>query len=115
MADMYEISKAVVTNEMKEEVKDIMDWLREDYKRNNEKIGRMRCDFEFEEYYETKSFIDEHGRKVLTGEIDTSKPMTYECVIYIYAPFKKFGFTDRHKYRWNSKWNRFEHEETEVI
>lgn len=117
MANEYCLEKAIFTEEMKSETKSIMEWLRDDYKKNGDKIGRMKAQSEFEEYYETKRRIDENGREWITSERDTTKPVTYECIIYIFVPLKGMGFaaTDRHKYRWNAKYNRFEHEETEVI
>lgn len=117
MANVYELKEPTFTNQMKTEAQAIMAWLRDDYKANNDKIGRMKAQGEFEEFYECKSYIDENGRKWITSEHDETKPVTYECILYIFVPLKGMGFkaTDRHKYRWNSKYNRFEHEETEVV
>lgn len=117
MANVYELKEAVLTKAMRTEAQEIMAWLREDYKKNHEKIGRMKAQGEFEEFYEGKSYIDEQGRKWITSERDTTKPVTYECVLYIFVPLKGLGFTatDRHKYRWNAKHSKFEFEETEVV
>ena len=117
MANVYELKEQIFTKQMKNEAQSIMAWLRDDYKANNDKIGRMKAQYEFEEYYEGKSYIDELGRKWITSERDETKPITYECILYIFVPLKGMNFkaTDRHKYRWNAKYSRFEHEETEVI
>lgn len=114
----FELTKPTFTRKMRAEAKSIMSWLRDDYKENHEKIGRMKAQGEFEEFFECESFIGKDGRKwYKAGVKDTSKPSTYECVLYIFVPLTGMSFkaTDRHKYRWNEKWQRFEHEETEII
>ena len=117
MANEYELKEVKFTEPMRKEAKSIMEWLRDDYKENHDRIGRMKAQYEFEEYYTGKTHIDEQGHKWITSERDMTKPVIYECILYIFVPLKGLGFdaTDRHKYRWNSKYNRFEFEETEVM
>lgn len=112
------MKKATFTRKMRAEAKGIMAHLREDYEENNDKIGRIRGEAEFETYSTPESYIREDGSKwYKLGTTDTNKPIYYECVLFIYVPLKGMSFeaTDRYKYRWNSKYEYFEYEEKEII
>jgi hypothetical protein len=107
-------NKAVLNKQGKKMVNDIINWLRQDYKENNEKIGTIKAQYFFE------PFKVDLGVKLPDGSTryDGSNmgETVYELVLQIFVPLTGMSFaaTDVHTYRFNMKHGEFEHESTEI-
>ena len=105
----------VLTKQGREMVMDIINWLRQDYKEINEKIGTIKAQYYFEPFRVDLGHKTERGGMMYDG---TNMGNTvYELVLKIFVPLTGMNFdaTDVHTYRFNVKHEEFEHESTEIV
>lgn len=102
----------VLNKEGRKIVADMVDWLKQDYKENNEEIGTMRA-----EYYLEPHVVD-LGVKRGDGIIFDGSNIVgtnYEMILKIIVPLLYMTGTEVHTYRLNVTNGEFEHEETEIL
>ena len=110
----YTIKNHSITAKMKEEVRKTTEWIRDDYAEHNDRIGKIKVEYEFEEYQAMKCEVLEDGKKRYTH--DPNGEITYELVVTIMVPLlgMTFDATDHHQYRWNEKNQQLDHESTDI-
>lgn len=108
----YAVKNKKVTPAMRANAREIVDYWRRDYKQNGDKVGRIKCEYEFEEYEVRLPQIDEQGRKVISSEFPVDH-IEIECVLIVQVPVLGMGFdfTDAYTYRWRNDKQEFEYEE----
>lgn len=110
----YEMKTNFLTPEIKEEMKKMKEWIQEDYADSNRKIGKVKVEYEFEEYQAMKCEVLPNGNKRYTP--DPNGEISYQLVVTFLVPLLGMSFraTDHHEYRWNEKSHHLEHESTDV-
>jgi len=101
-----------VTPAMRANAREIADYWRRKYKEEGDKVGRIKCECEFEEYEVHLPVTNDKGQQVIT----TASPVDHieiECVLYVHVPVLGMGFdfTDKFTYRWRNDTQEFEYEE----
>lgn len=107
----FDSDKYILNKKGRETIMGMIDWLRQDYKENNERIGVIKAQYYFE------PIMVDLGHKLPDGSMQfdgTNMGGTvYELVLEISAPFAGTNLVDVHTYRLgkNDDW---EHISTEV-
>lgn len=110
----FDDDSGVLNKQGRKMIMGIINWLRQDYKENNEKIGTIKAQYFFEPFKVDLGHKTEAGGMMYDG---TNMGNTvYELVLKIYVPLTGMSFeaTDVHTYRYNIRGNEFEHESTEI-
>ena len=110
----YTMKKNILTQEIRDVVNKVAEWIKEDYADHNEKIGKIKVKYEFEEYQAMKCEDLGDGRKRYTA--DPNGEITYELLVIFMAPLLGLSFsaTDHHQYRWNERRKQLDHESTDI-
>lgn len=111
-------NRGVLNKDGRKMVNDIISWLRMDYQENNEKIGTITAQYYFEEFeIDLGREVIENGKKGMHFDGTNMGGKCYELVLKIFVPLTGMSFkaTDVHTYRYNIKYNEFEHESTEIV
>lgn len=108
----WAVDSKKVTPAMRANAREIVDYWRRDYKQNGDRIGRIKCEYQFEEFEVRLPQINEKGQKVISTDFPVDH-IEIECVLFVHVPVLGMGFdfTDAYTYRWRNDKQEFEYEE----